>query len=156
MSRHERMKIWVISTQNAIHAIHSVLSMLCYTMLFLPLHNETYIPGFNFISYLTNHQIQMLKRRKCGRFPHFEFIRYYVLCLRDTCFDFQYLYFLIIWQVLTTRISHPSSSTKKSKKRYNLMIESLLSNNTSARGKNLWPPTQKWNNDLYLQENQGL
>ena len=59
-------------------------------------------------------------------------------------------------KITTTRISHPSSSTKKSKKRYNLMIESLLSNNTSARGKNLWPPTQKWNNDLYLQENQGL
>ena len=40
------------------------------------------------------------------------------------------------------------------------MIESLLSNNTSNRfkfivtltpGKNLWPPSQKWNNDSYLQ-----
>ena len=79
---------------------YPVLSMLCYTMLFFPLHRETYIPDFHFISYLTDHQIQMLERRKCGRFPHFEFLRYYVLCLRDTCFDFQYLSFLIIWQVL--------------------------------------------------------
>ena len=45
------------------------------------------------------------------------------------------------------------------------MIESLLSNNTSnrykfimtpTRGKNLWPPSQKWNYGSYLQENQGL
>ena len=51
------------------------------------------------------------------------------------------------------------------KKRYNLMIESLLSSNTSNRfkfivtptcGKNLWSPSQKWNCDSQLQENQGL
>ena len=42
------------------------------------------------------------------------------------------------------------------------MIESLLSNNTSnclsplIREKNLWPPTQKWNGDSYLQEIQEL
>ena len=45
------------------------------------------------------------------------------------------------------------------------MIESVLSNNTStrfkfimtsARTKNRWPPTQRWSNDLYLQENHGL
>ena len=45
------------------------------------------------------------------------------------------------------------------------MIESLLSSNTSnrfkfivtpTRGKNLGPPSQKWNYDSYLQENQGL
>ena len=27
---------------------------------------------------------------------------------------------------------------------------------TSTHGKNLWPLLQKWNNDSYLQENQGL
>ena len=27
---------------------------------------------------------------------------------------------------------------------------------TSTHGKNLWPQSQKWNNDSYLQENQGL
>ena len=45
------------------------------------------------------------------------------------------------------------------------MIESLLSSNTSnhfkflltpTRGKNLQPPSQKWNYDSYLQENQEL
>ena len=45
------------------------------------------------------------------------------------------------------------------------MIESLLSSNTSnrfkfivtpTRWKNLGLPSQKWNYDSYLQENQGL
>ena len=67
----------------------------------------------------------------------------------------------------TTRFCQLCSSTKKAKrqKKYNLMIVSLLSSNTSnrfkfivtlTRGKNLWPPSQKWKYDLYLQENQGL
>ena len=68
----------------------------------------------------------------------------------------------------TTRFGHLCSSTKskqKKKKRYNLMIENLLSNSTSnrfkfimtpTRGKNLQPPSQKQNYDLYFQENQGL
>ena len=69
----------------------------------------------------------------------------------------------------TTRFGHLCSSTKKkskkTKKIYSLMIESLLSSNTSNRFKfivtpnrckNLWPPSQKWNYDSYLQENQGL
>ena len=61
--------------------------------------------------------------------------------------------------------SSTKTKQKKTKKRYNLMTESLLSNNTSnrskftmtpTRGKNLWPPLQKWNYNSYLQENQGL
>ena len=67
----------------------------------------------------------------------------------------------------TARFGHLCSSTKKSKKtkKNNLMIESLLSSNTSNRfkfnvtptcEKNLWSPSQKWNYDSYLQENQGL
>ena len=41
------------------------------------------------------------------------------------------------------------------------MIESLLSSNTPnhfklitslTRGENLWPPSEKWNDDSYLQE----
>ena len=68
----------------------------------------------------------------------------------------------------TTFFRHLCSSTKKKlkyKKRCNLMIESLLSRNTSnhfkfvvtpTRGKHLWPSPQKWNYDSYLQENQGL
>ena len=45
------------------------------------------------------------------------------------------------------------------------MIESLLSSNTSnrfdfimtsTRGKNLWPASQKWNDESYLKKNQGL
>ena len=44
------------------------------------------------------------------------------------------------------------------------MTESLLSSNisnrfkfivTPTRGKNLWSPSQKWNYDSYVQENQG-
>ena len=72
----------------------------------------------------------------------------------------------------TARIGHLCPSTKKSKKkkkakqkRYNLIIESFLSNNksnffksikTPTSGKNPWSPSQKWSNDSYLQENQGL
>ena len=72
-------------------------------------------------------------------------------------------------KITTTRFGNLCSSTKKiakrQKKRYNLMIESLLSSNTSNRfkfivtptcGKNLWSPSQKWNYNSYLQENQGL
>ena len=60
----------------------------------------------------------------------------------------------------TIRFGHLCSSTKKiakrQQKRYNLMKEGLLSSNTSnhfkfivtpTRGKNLWPPSQKWNYD---------
>ena len=63
----------------------------------------------------------------------------------------------------TTRINHLSSSTKskqkktkQKQKRYSLMIESFLPNNTSnrfnfimtlTREKNLWPPSQKWIDD---------
>ena len=45
------------------------------------------------------------------------------------------------------------------------MIESLFSSNTSSlfnfimtptRGKNLRPPSQNWNNDSFIQENQGM
>ena len=61
-----------------------------------------------------------------------------------------------------------NKKTKKQKeklKRYNLMIEILLPNNTSNcfnffltenRGKNLWPTFQKWKEDSYLQENQRM
>ena len=83
---------------------------------------------------------------------------------------------------ITAPIGHLFSSTKKSKKkqktknkkkqtnkqkqkqkRYSLIIESLLSKNTSicfkfimtpTRGKNMWSLLQKWNDDSYLQENQ--
>ena len=70
-----------------------------------------------------------------------------------------------------TTIGHLCSSTKNKQtnktkqKRYNVMVESLLSNSTSncfkfiitpIPGKYLWPPSQKWNDDSYLQENQGL
>ena len=67
----------------------------------------------------------------------------------------------------TTCFDHLCSSTKKQKgkKRFDLMTGSLLSGNTSnrfkfivtpTRARNLWPPSQKWNYDSYLKENQGL
>ena len=52
---------------------------------------------------------------------------------------------------------------KQNKKNTMIMIESLLSNNTSnrckfimtsIRGKNQWPSTQKWNDDSYLRKNK--
>ena len=113
----------------------------------------------------------MLKKRKYERFPNFQFPRCYVRSLRVTCFDFLYFSFLIIWTdlkelLLVLLIFVPQQKKQAIKqKRFNLMIESLLSNNTSNRfefivtspsGKNLWPPTQWGNHDSYLQENQGL
>ena len=50
------------------------LYVKCYvTILSLPLHRENYTPILHFISYLIDHQIQMLKRRKRERFPQFQF-----------------------------------------------------------------------------------
>ena len=64
----------------------------------------------------------------------------------------------------TTRIVHLSPLTKnreKKQKRYHLMIESLLSNNTPYRFKfimtpNLWPSFHKQSNNSKFYENQGL
>ena len=39
------------------------------TILFLLLHREPYIPVFHFVPILTDHQIQILKKRKCNSFP---------------------------------------------------------------------------------------
>ena len=113
VARHERMKSWVILTQNAI---------LLYC-LFLFIEEKTYILVFHFISYLTDHQIQMLKKRKCESFPHFQFLRCYVFCLRNTCFGFLYFSFLIVWkdlrEVLLALVIFTCSSTKKQAKKKN-------------------------------------
>ena len=66
----------------------------------LSLHRELYIPIFHFISYLTDHQIQILKKRKCGRFPHFSIPRCSVFYLGDICFVFLHFFPLIIWKDL--------------------------------------------------------
>ena len=66
----------------------------------------------------------------------------------------------------TTRIGHLWSSTKNKQNQTNKIQKiscdrSLLSSNTSnhfklitslTRGENLWPPSEKWNDDSYLQE----
>ena len=64
----------------------------------------------------------------------------------------------------TTRIGHLSPLTKnkkKKQKKYHLMIESLLSNNTSYRLKFIMTPnllllSHKWSNNSKFYENQGL
>ena len=113
----------------------------------------------------------MLKKRKCERIPHSQFHRCSALYLIGIYFDVLYFSSLIIRKniaklllaLVIIRLQHRTSKTKNN--RYNLMIESLLSNNTSNRfkfimtptlGKNLLSPSQKRNNDPYFQENQGL
>ena len=66
----------------------------------LSLHRELYIPIFPFISYLTDHQLQILKKRKCERFPHFSIHHCSVFYLEDICFVFLHFSFLIIWKDL--------------------------------------------------------
>ena len=67
----------------------------------------------------------------------------------------------------TTRFCHLCSSikNKQRKKKVQPFDKKFVVNNTSnrhkfikspTRRKNLWPPSQKWNYDLYLQKNQGL
>ena len=58
-----------------------------------------------------------------------------------------------------TRIGHFSLQQKIRRKRYNLMIESLSIHQIALSWlwlqpvvKNLWPPSQKWNDDSYCQE----
>ena len=57
-------KTWKVLSQ-----FLSYLNPKCYPIILsLSLQRETYIPIFHFISYLTDHQIQMLKKIKCERF----------------------------------------------------------------------------------------
>ena len=117
----------------------SHLNAKCYsTILSVPLHRETYIPLFHLISYKTDHQIQMSKKRKHKRFLHC-----HVLCLQDTCFDFLYFFpnNMKRYKRTTTRIGHLCSSTKNKQKnkqtniqKYNLM---KICCQTPTRGKNL-------------------
>ena len=145
--------------------------MLSYYIVPSSSQRTLHSPVFHFISYLIDHQIEILKRKKCERFLHIQFPRSSVLYLRDTCFDWLHFFFLIIWKNLRELLlilvifAPQQKKSKKEKKMIILMIESLLSSNTSnrfkfivtpTRCKNLWPPSQKWNYDSYLQENQGL
>ena len=82
--RYKRMKSCVVLTQNAI-------------LLYCPFLFPSIV---HFISYLSDHHIQMLKKRKCGSLPYFQFPRCYVLCLRGIYFSFLYFSFLIIWEDL--------------------------------------------------------
>ena len=93
VARYERMKSWFILTQNTI-------------LLHCPFHivGKLTFPFSISISYLTDHQIQMLKKRKCERFPHFQFTCCHVLCIRDTGFDFLYFPFLIMWKDLREQL----------------------------------------------------
>ena len=148
------MKSWVVFKKNAI--------LLYYP--FLLLENLTFLSS----------KAEM-RKRKCERLPHSQFPRCSVLYLKNTFLDFLHFSFLIKWKdlrelllVLVIFALQQKKVKKKKKakqKRYNLIIESFLSNNksnffksikTPTSGKNPWSPSQKWSNDSYLQENQGL
>ena len=153
------MKSWVIFTQNAILLYCSILLIENLTFPRLPL---TFLSDWP-----PNPNPKKEKMQKVS--PYLISSFFYTLSWR---------YFLRLTALFspinmkgskrtTARFGHLCSSTKKSKKtkKNNLMIESLLSSNTSNRfkfnvtptcEKNLWSPSQKWNYDSYLQENQGL
>ena len=57
-------------------------------------HQKLTFPWSIWISYLTDHQIQIRKKTKYEWFLHLWYPRFYVVCFRDTCFDFLYLCFL--------------------------------------------------------------
>ena len=73
----EKMKSWVILTQTTI-LLHFPFQII----------EKLTLPPSIWIFYLTDHQIKILKKRKCERFLHFQFPRCHVLCLRDTFFYF--------------------------------------------------------------------
>ena len=138
------MKSWVNFKQNAILPYCSFLFIKNLTFLRLP---------FNFLSDWTPNPKP--KNEKLGKVSPHLISRFSLLCLRDTCFDLLHFSFLIIWKDLRELVFvlvtfAPQQKKQKDKKRYNLMIESLLSSNTSnrfkfivtpTRGKNLWPPS---------------
>ena len=106
--------------------------MLCYYIFPSASQRTLHSSVFHFISYLTDHQIQIIKRENWERFPHIKFPHSSVLYLRDTCFDLLDFSFLIIWKnqrvILLVLVIFASQQKKsKRKKKYNLMIESLLS-----------------------------
>ena len=155
------MKSWVISTKNAILLYCSFLFIENLTFPHLPFHFlSNWPPNSN------------LKKGKIWKVS--PYLTSSLLCILS------WIYLLRLSALFfpnnmegskrtTTRLVifalQQKKNTNKEKKRYNLMIESLLSSNTSnrykfimtpTRGKNLWPPSQKCNYDSYLQENQGL
>ena len=121
----------------------------------------------------------MLKKEKLHKLSHFQFLCCYLLCLRDICFDFPYVSFLMIWKdlrellhVLVIFVLQQKKSSKKTKKIQSYDSKFVVKPNctklqqntpncfkiimTSTRGNNMWPLTQNWNNDSYIQENQGV
>ena len=146
------MKGW--RTELSSRKMLTVLFILLYCPFRLPFH------------FLTDHQIQILKKRNGERCPHFLFPRCSVLYPKYSTFR-TFFHNNMEGSIGTiTGIGHFASSTKtkqqkKKKKRYNLMTESLWSNNTSnrfkfiktpTRRKNLWPLSLIWNNDYLLKQ----
>ena len=122
------MKGW--RTELSSRKMLTVLFILLYCPFRLPFH------------FLTDHQIQILKKRNGERCPHFLFPRCSVLYPKYSTFR-TFFHNNMEGSIGTiTGIGHFSSSTKKQakkkkkkKNRYHLMTESLLSNNTSNRFK---------------------
>ena len=129
-----------------------------YTVSFSSKRNlHSHLP-FHFLSdWRPNPNAKKDKMRKVSPFP-IPFPSQYTLSQQYTCFNFLYYSFLIIWKDLKELLlvliifALQQKNMQKIKKRYNLMMKSLLSHNTSngfkfimrsTRWKNLWPLTRK-------------
>ena len=116
--RYERTKSQIIFAQNAI-------------LLHCPLHRKPYIPVFHFISYLSDYEIQIRKRRKCKSFP----ISSFTVALYFILFTLSCSRYLLLLSVLflpnkmegskrtTTRTGHLPSSTKNWQKLKKKLIQ---------------------------------
>ena len=141
------MKSWIIFTQNAILIYWSFLFIESLTFPRLSFHFLSDWPPYS----------NLEKRENAKSFPISNFLvtLYFILEI------LLHFYFLIIWKDLRElllvlvifalqqkksisifSIKKKKKQKKKKKKRYNLMIESLLSNNTSNLYKFIMTPTR--------------
>ena len=102
----------------------------CYpTILSLPLHREPYIPVFHFIANLTDHQIQILTEHENAK------VSLFLISLLLCTLSLRYWLRLFAFFVPSNQIKSNNTSN-----RFNFIV-------TPTSGKDLWPPSQKWNND---------
>lgn len=75
----------------------------------------------------------MLKKRRCERFPLFQFPSCYVRCVKGTCFEFLYFPFLIMGRILKELLLAlvffallQRSKLKSKKNIYNFVIKFIV------------------------------